>query len=319
MPRPAAKALLDGFDGAHGRLRAASGQAEAAGVAEALLSEGERLLAEGGDGMGLGLDELPEEGGNEAALGGEMPFVPCAEQAAPQSGGRQLVKEGDGFDVYVDGLRFLPSNVSVCKVATKLMNSNLSVVNEEVYDALPGLADFAAHPHFGQRVEYRSPHKFNPTGTLVLQVVGVDSSDQALRVVGYALLAAFSEPDQPTVQPADPNAQEYRLNAGHFQLPLYQVPPAAGGPNGDLTAAKCDGMPRVPCATLLVRVLPAAKGAGGLATLQAADVPEEEWAAAGLLVPMPKYDEGAYVNSGCLPSSAETALYRLLAAQVRDY
>ena len=40
----------------------------------------------------------------------------------------QLFEEGDGFDVYVDGARFLPDNITLSKVSVKLMNPDFDPV-----------------------------------------------------------------------------------------------------------------------------------------------------------------------------------------------
>lgn len=130
-------------------------------------------------------------------------------------------------------------------------------------------------------------------------------------MTGYALLNIFalanaqSSEAQPGVFPRPPgggggadvgpvdlDSSPIVLNAGAFQLPLFQRPPPKGDDAPPLTVLSLEG-PRVPCATVLVRILP-------LASPNAALPPPP---------PAPAYDSGAYDSSRCRPLPAETLMY----------
>ena len=145
-----------------------------------------------------------------------------------------------------------------------------------------------------------------------------------LQVAGYALLNVFalagaaSSLDQPGVSRSpegsvsvQPTSAPLVLNAGAFQLPLFQVPPPKGDGSPPLSILSLDG-PRVPCATVLVRLLPLARPREG-----------HRGAAFALLSPPPPpplYDSGAYDSTRCRPLPAEAALYPKRALmQVRVY
>jgi hypothetical protein len=100
-----------------------------------------------------------------------------------------------------------------------------------------------------------------------------------------------------------PNDPAAHINTGSFQLPLYagRVPSETPFCEGVLAR----GMPRLPCASLLVRVLAAPKSQDGLAVLSCADSPEGSWAALGVRVPAPDYSSGRYDGSLCEPGADE--------------
>lgn len=80
-------------------------------------------------------------------------------------------------------------------------------------------------------------------------------------------------------------------------------------------------LPIVPCASLLVRIVPAPKNTQGL-PLSMADVPSEEWASSGLQVPAPDYSTGVYLSQQAYPTAQECMIYQALvqraAIKVRD-
>lgn len=98
----------------------------------------------------------------------------------------------------------------------------------------------------------------------------------------------------------------------HCAWPYLQVPVHQGPPNlkADFSAASLDQVKRVPCATLLLRLLPAAPTEDGLSVLDRDDVPKEEWEAAGVWLPAPPYEQGRYDTTRCAPSEVERTIYQ---------
>ena len=92
------------------------------------------------------------------------------------------------------------------------------------------------------------------------------------------------------------------LNAGAFQLPLFALPgpPPSAVPFGVDSLA---GIPRVPCATLLVRLV---------------HVPASRRPLTFPATPAPSYSAGSYDSSRSRPSSVEALLYARRADSVSD-
>lgn len=110
----------------------------------------------------------------------------------------------------------------------------------------------------------------------------------------------------------DPSAPQrgYVLNAGGFQLPLFQAPPSQNGMplSGDSLVAA--GAPRVPCASVLVRIRKAPRSPSTGAVLDRSMVPSGRWSAVGLRDRPKAYATRlAYDSTRCLPFGAEVKLY----------
>jgi hypothetical protein len=95
------------------------------------------------------------------------------------------------------------------------------------------------------------------------------------QLIGVAILPVFVNKGTRIQVDTDQPIREYSLNSGSFQLPLY-----GNFPEWDLSLTAKDwiDLPRVPCATLLVRILPAPMSADRSKSLSYNDIPEEQWA-----------------------------------------
>jgi hypothetical protein len=147
--------------------------------------------------------------------------------------------------------------------------------------------------------------QFDPSATLVIRVDTLESHSHTLQVAGYAVFNLFAylrgtSDSQPGVVPPPVGVRESDLvlNAGAFQLPLHQVPPSRTNP---LTAKCLEASPRVPCATICLRVgrLPGATAYAANPT--AIPVP--------VAMPPPAYKTQAYDSGRCRPAPAEVLLY----------
>ena len=216
-------------------------------------------------------------------------------------------KDEDGYDIYVDGARFLPDGVTISKVTMKVMTTDFDFVpdQEAEFDAISGLDDSAYSPKYRLRAEYRGDGIANPTATILCRIDCIESQSRKMRVVGYCCLNVFNTLDG--AQPEHAQVQEYALNAGSFQLPLFQRPPST---DEDLTAEAFAGSKRVPAASLLLRIVPAPKSPDGLAVLSEKDFGSpEEMMDAGLIQKMKDYKKGRYDSTRCVPSASERKLY----------
>ncbi|CAG9315098.1 unnamed protein product [Blepharisma stoltei] len=225
------------------------------------------------------------------------------ENLAPQFDDSKYFEKGDGVDFYVDGARFLPDSTSCTKIVVKGFTSQLDKVGIPV-GGLPDLNSSVFSPIFGFRTEFRL-QTFDPTTTIVVSILTLDAITNEVRVLGYSAINLFLKKFRKD-QPDNPTEQDFILNKGLFQLPIYCQEPYRKPPFGLQSFTK---MEIIPCATLLVRIRDAPKSENGLRVLSVKDVLASEWYLRGLVIPPPRYEERVYNTSMCMPSVVERYLY----------
>ena len=171
------------------------------------------------------------------------------------------------------------------------------------------------NPMYKLRHEVREP-SCDPTSMLLLVVYTVDKFTKKVGTVGYAVLNIFVDAaSRDKAQPATQNVKDFVVNTGGFEIRLHKAPPPRSAP---LSADALNETPAVPCATLLVRLRPAAKSKDGLRTLSTADVDERDWVATGLVQPMPDYRDGMYDSTRAVPREQAAKLYNRRQAHRKD-
>nr|XP_022315189.1 uncharacterized protein LOC111119376 isoform X5 [Crassostrea virginica] len=231
----------------------------------------------------------------------EYSWLPCERSKAP----RDPFLSGDGFDVYVDGCRFLPDSVTFTKVAARVLDRKYEVHGKDI-NANVTLDSDIYNPIYETKTEFRE-NNIPPSATILFKIYTVDNFYKQLTVVGYATLNVYVESGterQPTI---DKPGLQVSLNEGAHQLRLYSQ-----GPNGvdPLTESliRDSGIRYVPCASLLVRLTRVAKGPSGKA-LEQAKVPQADWLRLGLYQPRPRYTDRIYFSTKCMPSKGESKLF----------
>lgn len=225
------------------------------------------------------------------------------ENLTPQIEDARYYEKGDGIDFYVDSVRFLPDNTSCTKIIIKAYTSNLEKVGNSV-GGLPDLNSDSYSPVFGFRCEFRKPI-FDPTTIIVITILTIDTHHNEVRVLGYAVINMFLNKMR-VEQPSNPNDQDFIINKGNFQLPLYCQEPYRKPPFNLQSFKKLEA---IPCATILIRIREAAKADNGLRVLSIKDVPSSEWVIRGIVVKPPKYEDRVYNTANCIPSNIERKLY----------
>ncbi|XP_052774398.1 uncharacterized protein LOC128212988 isoform X3 [Mya arenaria] len=219
---------------------------------------------------------------------------------------------GDGFDVYIDGCRYLPDSATFTKVAGRILDRRYDLYGKDINTGVKLDSD-VYNPVFEEKVEFRETN-IPPTATLLLKVYTIDNFYKSLTVVGYSTINVFVETGTER-QPNVDKPMQVSLNEGAHQLRLY-----AQGPNGvDPLSEPClrDGGVRiVPCASLLIRLVKVARGAGGKA-LESSKVPQGDWLRMGLYQPRPKYSDRVYYSSKCMPTKGETRLFHSMMRRTR--
>jgi hypothetical protein len=145
---------------------------------------------------------------------------------------------------------------------------------------------------------------------VLVRIDTVDCSSLLPGSVGYACFKLFCSRDR--VQPKSSNESNCFINTGAFQLPIYAGRPGGLDAYDENMLKTCNGgkgLSRIPCASLLVRVLNAPRSPDGLAVLSRDDYPREEWVKLGLDVPAPVYASGAYHGEACRPSDEEKVCF----------
>jgi hypothetical protein len=224
---------------------------------------------------------------------------------------KKPVIKGDGVDIYVDGARFLPRNVTISKVLFEVVNSNRRplppTTGKSRTGAVAQQSSPAFSPIFDCKAEFRSGALvFDPSLTLLLQVVAVDLFTMQKGVVGYAALPLFVTAGGQQSSSAD---TIFYVNEGNFQVRLYQ----SGLPASGLVTANAitTGL-AVPCATVLIRMRKALRNSKN-ATMSSLYMKKEAALAAGVLIPAPNYEDRAYNSAHSLPTDDEKAMYPTLA------
>ncbi|XP_066298690.1 uncharacterized protein [Branchiostoma lanceolatum] len=213
----------------------------------------------------------------------------------------------DGFDLYIDGARFLPDAVTISRVAGRMFDRQFNQVGPDINTSVD-LDSNIFEPSYNFRMEFREP-ALPPSSILLLKVYATDRFRKQLTVVGWATLNVFVETGTQRQPMVDTPGLQVSLNEGAHQVRLY-----SGGPNAldPLTDNTLRGSKRhVPCASLLLRLVKAPKDQHGR-PLEAERVPQVDWPRLGLSVPKPAYSEGVYYSTKCTPTRGESQLFHAM-------
>ncbi|CAD8177252.1 unnamed protein product [Paramecium octaurelia] len=213
--------------------------------------------------------------------------------------------KGFGIDFYIDQARFLPDNVTVCKIILQFMNTNL----EKLYppkSVLPDIGASTYSPIFNYKNELRSPH-FDPTTIAFLTILTKDNTQKEVRIVGYCAINLFLS-KATKMQPTNPLERDVVLMNGLYQLPIHCQHPAMIKPFNMNRVQKLD---RLPCSTLLVRIFLAPMSDDGFKPLSINDFSQQDWQAKKVWQLMPPYGTGLYNTQFCPIRETEKLLYNI--------
>ncbi|KAK3090147.1 hypothetical protein FSP39_009490 [Pinctada imbricata] len=231
----------------------------------------------------------------------EYAWLPC-ERRTPC---KEPFLLGDGFDVYIDGCRYLPDSVTFSKVAGRVLDRKYNVHGRDINTSIKLDSDIY-NPVYEEKYEFRETN-IPPSSTLLLKIYSIDNFYKQLTVMGYATLNIFVESGTERQPAIDKPGLQVSLNEGAHQLRLYST-----GPNGvDPLTESClrdSGVRIVPCASVLVRLTKVPKGPSGKA-LEQKKVPQADWLRLGLHQPRPKYTDRIYFSTKCMPSKGEGKLF----------
>ncbi|XP_074987982.1 coiled-coil domain-containing protein 17 isoform X3 [Caretta caretta] len=205
----------------------------------------------------------------------------------------------DGFDLYIDGARFLPDAVTITRVTGRIFDSSYNQIGPDISTGLD-LSSHIFEPLYNYSVQIRDP-AVPPSAALLLKLYSLDRFSFKLVLIGWAALNLFVESGTHRAPGADSQGIQVSLNEGAHQLRVYHTGPATDQPFsvGALTSAGR----YVPCASLLVRLLRAPVDSSHQ-TLQRSLIPQ-----LGLFQPRPDYSAGVYDSDSVVPTTGERCLY----------
>ena len=127
-------------------------------------------------------------------------FLPTSGFGADQSIPEKLPRLSGTFDLYVDGIRFLPETILLARITGGLLNPLMDLGGEKTdfkeveISAYPSLNSKARSPSFHCKVRINEEKAMlNPHALLHLEIVGFEShSGQTVRV-GSAVLPLFQK------------------------------------------------------------------------------------------------------------------------------
>ncbi|XP_043377543.1 coiled-coil domain-containing protein 17 isoform X3 [Chelonia mydas] len=210
----------------------------------------------------------------------------------------------DGFDLYIDGARFLPDAVTITRVTGRIFDSSYNQIGPDISTGLD-LSSHIFEPLYNYSVQIRDP-AVPPSAALLLKLYSLDRFSFKLVLIGWAALNLFVESGTQRAPGADSQGIQVSLNEGAHQLRVYHSGPATDQPFsvGALTSAGR----YVPCASLLVRLLRAPADSSHQ-TLRRSLIPQADWVRFGLFQPRPDYSDGVYDSGSVVPTTGERCLY----------
>ena len=244
-----------------------------------------------------------------------LAWLRSPEPATPHE---QSEYEGEGAIVLVDAARFLPDDIVASGVRASLLDERgTTLVSARAHSLV--LSD-ARMPRFApMRLHLCGP--LPPNATVVIAITAMIEDVEEAVTLGYAPLALFvylgdTSLTQPTSS-ALPLASPFALNVGAFQLPLHPGTEQAFATSEiAISEATLSNGPRIPCATVLVRIV---AGTHRASAQQGAAVVSRRFLDAAehlpilqqqVVPPAPAYATGLYDSSRCPPQKNELALYR---------
>ncbi|KAI8918898.1 hypothetical protein BC831DRAFT_481951 [Entophlyctis helioformis] len=180
-----------------------------------------------------------------------VPPIPAeAWIAVPLSKGEPY--KGESITVVIEGARFLPENVTTTRVFAKLYTNRFKPIPKFPEMSTGFNLDSPIYsPTFNVK-QTLDGGNIDPTAVLVFKVYSIDNYAVRRRLVGSAALNLFNDATTMTQPESRATADTSLVNAGAFQIPIYSVDFDKAAP---LRVNKLGSTPRVPCATLLIRLV----------------------------------------------------------------
>lgn len=230
-----------------------------------------------------------------AWLSTEEPNIPDDQQAY----------DGRGAILVIDGARFLPDDVVASGIRASLVDENGTPISSSSGNCLV-LSD-ARMPKY--HVKLLLTGRLPANATLTIAVNAVVAGVEEAVTLGFGVLPLFVRlGDSSLTQPVSAEQVPVAINTGSFQLPLLIGSELALQSSGvKVSEAALKARPRIPCASVLVRVLvgPAhAVSSASSSSQQAAILAQQS------IPDPPSYMSGEYDSSRTMPLKNEVLLFK---------
>lgn len=160
------------------------------------------------------------------------------------------------------------------------------------------LNDVIYEPCLKSVVELRPPN-INGSATIVIRIDTIDKNTKKSKIIGFSVFPVFHTLNT-DFQPLE-YEKPFALNIGYYQLPLYQT-----SPSETLRGDCLDKANKVPCSTVLIRILKAIKKDDKFINYNE----REKETGDGYIYPE-SYSTGCYNSIRCKPTECEKKLYEI--------
>ncbi|KAJ3384462.1 hypothetical protein HDU92_003572 [Lobulomyces angularis] len=204
--------------------------------------------------------------------------------------------KGEGFTVYVDFGRFFPANSSCTKITARIFNvKGKQLKNVDNVEAFIDINSDVYFPTYGTAFPFGEFHG-DATSTLFFKIYTVCIFTGTLRLIGSTGLNIFVDRHTKS-QPTQKNTSFYLNEAlGGHQLNIFYDTPEV---QSDFSVECFKPLSRVPCASILVRIVKLGVGVNE----------------SSALIPTPKYNDHMYSTRLYNPPAYETVLFSYINAE----
>lgn len=203
-----------------------------------------------------------------------MPFIKSIE---PQHNLEEEFDEKRGVDIFIDQIRFIPTNCTIVKVLVRMVNKKF-VDLVKASACIPDFESLVPLPTYNFKWELRSDINYDKTAFLFLIFITIDvnTQDGKPNIMGYSFFPLFL--DKNTKEPATEASEDILLHDGQYQLPIFcQDYPYAL----DFDMKTALELEKLPCCTVLLRIRkPPVDADGqplGLESVEKSLWPKEVW------------------------------------------
>jgi len=274
----------------------------------------------------------------------ERPQTPQLESFIPhtlsQKNDEYFDKSFDGFDLYIDAVRFPPHTALTTRMVVKCPNSQWKLC----FPPESKITDFTSPCRSVHKLNYHFEYRggaIDPTAVLIIRLDCLDSvlvergqaaplpskeqypvaiekaktapGGPTMRTYGFVMFNIFRKRDgdrsaDNPEYPTNPAEQNYCLNIGNFQLPITMAP---FNKNGKATQTSLDGLPTLIGSSLLLRIRSAPKDANNINLLSSTTTSPDEWEKWGLALSPPAYGQNGqeYDTSAIVPLSRSHQIF----------
>ena len=246
----------------------------------------------------------------------QLKVVPYMECGIQYTDIKNFYERGHGIDFYIDQARYLPDGCTVTRLIIRgITNTNDKMIGStktysEINDSTRQIQVYDFRMEIRPENQVKKSKTLHPTTYMEIMIETVDRSDMTEKIVGYAYFPLFLMADQSLTPPFEESTQQFVYNQGDFQIPIYYKRVPSGG---KFAFSHIQKLPKIHCATLLVRAYPCPVDTRGknVSLEHNSKLAEHQLVERGILKePTGHYSSGVYNSKDCLTTPEEVSLYK---------